>query len=126
DLDQGDLDAIAQVWRPIPEREAKFAVHVTPDGKKHIIEIKDPEMVKAVNALDSQTIEWWAKLLQPFSRTLHLGVSSSPVFAVRHGLRNSFFAASMSDYLDPGHYMAGIVKGVVDLAGGAPIGKEAL
>ena len=126
DPDSGDLDAVAQVWRPTPERDPKFATHYDPkDDKMHIMEIKDPEMAKAIGSLTPQQVNPMVAASAILSRTLHLGVAAAPTFMLRHFERHFSYASAISRYLDPFHYAWGIAKGVGEIFTGGEI-KDAM
>jgi hypothetical protein len=115
-LDEIDLTAVFEVWRRAEDRNPKHAQHYdAKDDNTHIIEIKPPELVRALAGMKSSEVGPAVAVFGILNNFLHAGIELSPLFGERHFQRHALYTITKSEFLSMRKYAQGIAAGLAGM-----------
>jgi len=102
-------------FQPGDYAAADNVISVIQNGKRKFFEV-EPELFKALEGVDQEEVQWWAKIFGAPARTLRAGATLAPEFGLRNPFRDQVMAFIQSDY--------GFIPGVDLVQGMASILKR--
>jgi len=90
-------EELLMFFRPGDYFQKENVISVLRDGKRVWYEV-DPELYRALNALETEQIQTWVKLMSVPARTLRAGAILSPDFMASNPFRDQLWAFITSDH----------------------------
>ncbi|MDP9202356.1 MAG: hypothetical protein M3P26_10565 [Gemmatimonadota bacterium] len=109
-----DLDGLVlSQWNFREQQNAQdqkdMVIPVVIDGERHWLQIQDPKLFDAVNALGHERLPGWARLLGAPARALRAGATLTPEFIGRNPFRDLFTIAMNTRSTNPVDAVPGVI-----------------